>query len=137
VTEEELLEKFGVTPDSSYLNEIRGILSAEVEREEQDQGAGDTELMRLCCVQLFSAGNPADALLIWKAKSASMDAAASIEIQLLCGAGLTETKAYLRSEGSELATQVLNELDASEKQGDFKEFFAGSQIDSYRDYYLE
>ncbi|MFJ7048809.1 hypothetical protein ACIQVC_36210 [Streptomyces sp. NPDC101112] len=39
--------------------------------------------MKPCCVQLFNAGSLDDVLLIWKAKSASMDADGSIDIQLL------------------------------------------------------
>ena len=40
-------------------------------RERQRQGDGDTKLMKLCCVQLFNAGLPADVLLIWQAKESS------------------------------------------------------------------
>jgi hypothetical protein len=50
--------------------------------------------MKLCCVQLFNAGFLADVILICQAKESSWDAHCSIEIQLLCGAGLQETIAY-------------------------------------------
>jgi len=59
----------------------------EAGKERRAQGDGDTELMKLCCVQLFNAGAVGDALAIWRAKTASWDAHCSIDVQLLCGAG--------------------------------------------------
>jgi hypothetical protein len=65
-------------------------LRAEAER--RSQGDGDTALTKLCCVQLFNAGVLDDVLLIWQAKEASWDAHNAIDVQLLRGAGLKETK---------------------------------------------
>jgi hypothetical protein len=72
---------------------VRTTLRAEAER--RGQGDGDTALTKLCCVQLFNAGVLDDVLLIWQAKEASWDAHNAIDVQLLGGAGLKETKAYL------------------------------------------
>jgi hypothetical protein len=77
-------------------------------------GAGNTELMKLCCVQLFSAGLLQDVLLIWRAKVASMDADASIDVHLLCGAGLNETKAFLESLEEAAKTALVESSVASE-----------------------
>lgn len=61
------------------------------------QGGGDTELMKLRCVQLFNVGSLDDLPLIWQAKSASMYADCSIDTQLLCGSRLARTKGFLSS----------------------------------------
>jgi hypothetical protein len=41
--------------------------------------------MKLCCVQLFNAGDLDDVLRVWAAKRASFDVGCSIDVQLLCG----------------------------------------------------
>jgi hypothetical protein len=45
--------------------------------------------MKLCCVQLFNAGFLTDVLLVWQPKESSWDAHCSIDVHLLCGAGLS------------------------------------------------
>jgi hypothetical protein len=122
MTESELLERFGVSPPQQALPTIREILRAAVAQERSRQGAGDTELMKLCCVQLFCSGEPADIVEVWRAKTSSMDADASIDIQLLCGAGLAETRAYLASMRSEEAAAALERIAVSESAGDLDGF---------------
>jgi hypothetical protein len=92
--------------------------------------------MKLCCVQLFTAGNLGYVLTIWQAKTSSWDARCSIDVQLLCGAGLEETKAYLATEGSEGASAALDYLIACEAAGDFMDFSVQRQSRSYAEYYL-
>jgi hypothetical protein len=99
VNEDESLRRYGLSPVAGDLDEVRGILAIQAARERRHQGDGDTELMKLCCVQLFNAGFLTDALLIWHAKESSWDAHCSIDVQLLCGAGLEETAAYLTADG--------------------------------------
>ena len=79
-------------------------------------------LMRLCCVQLFHAGDLADVLAIWSAKESSWDAHCSIDIQRLCGAGLAETRDYLGSLGTPDATEALGYLEECVEAGDFDDF---------------
>ena len=98
--EDESLRRYGLRPAERDLDQIREMLKTQAILERQSQGNGDTELMKLCCVQLFNAGVLHDALMIWQAKESSWDAHCSIDIQLLCGAGLAETKAYLVTESS-------------------------------------
>src|SRR5215472_4034435 len=107
MTEQESLARFGVSPSSEHISAIREILRDAVERERSSQGAGDTELMKLCCVQLFCAGQLDDILEIWRAKRSSMDADGSIDIQLLCGAGLSRTKEHLAQLHTEDAANAL------------------------------
>ncbi|MFC8349877.1 hypothetical protein [Streptomyces sp. NPDC057280] len=133
--EDESLRRYGLHPVGTDLHEVRELLRGQTERERRCQGAGDTELMKLCCVQLFNAGVIEDVLLIWGAKTASMDAACSIDVQLLCGRGLTETKAYLsllRTREAEAACQRLTE---SEEAGDFEGFRVEVYSAQYADYY--
>jgi hypothetical protein len=71
VNEDESLRRYGLSPAAGDLDEVREILAVQAARERRHQGDGDTELMKLCCVQLFNAGFLTDALLIWHAKESS------------------------------------------------------------------
>jgi hypothetical protein len=51
-----------------------------------DDKRDSNEPLKMLCIQLFSAGIPSDALLIYKAKMSSFDAGCYIDIQLVCGA---------------------------------------------------
>lgn len=133
--EDESIRRYGLHPVAADLDEVRELLRGQTERERHSHGAGDSELMKLCCVQLFNAGVIDDVLLIWSAKTASMDAACSIDVQLLCGPGLTETKAYLsalRTPEAEAAHQRLLECEAA---GDFEGFRVEEYSTQYAAYY--
>jgi len=108
-----------------------------VARERRHQGDGDTELMKLCCVQLFNGGFLTDALLIWHAKESSWDAHCSIDVQLLCGAGLEETAAYLTADGTPPAAVALEYLRQCEASGDFVGFSIEDQSRWYSRYYAD
>jgi hypothetical protein len=119
---EDWLRNYGLDVERSRLNDVRSALAAESKKEALEQGDGDTHFMRLCCVQLFRAGLLEDVLNIWDAKISSMDAYASIDVQLLCGAGLENTKAFLARQSSALAREALEKLEKSELCGDFRGF---------------
>jgi len=136
VTEDESLHRYGLSPDEADLDEIRAILAVQTELEGRQQGGGDTELMRLCCVQLFNAGSLSDVPAIWRAKESSWDARCSIEVQLLCGAGLERTKQHLAAESSQTARAALDYLDRCETAGDFTAFTRENQSRWYSSYYL-
>ncbi|MEV5086072.1 hypothetical protein AB0K74_47930 [Streptomyces sp. NPDC056159] len=133
--EDECLHRYGLHPVGAGLDEVRGLLRVQIRLEQQAQGDGDTELMKLCCVQLFIAGSLDDVLLIWKAKSASMDADCSIDIQLLCGSGMARTKAYLLSQRLPEAEAALQRLLDCEKAGDFEDFSVEGHSAQYAAYY--
>lgn len=133
--EDELLHRYGLHPVGPNLDEVRGLLAARTQLERRAQGDGDTELMKLCCVQLFNAGNLEDVLLIWQAKSAGMDADCSIDIQLLCGSGLAATKAYLSRQRLPEAERALQRLISCEAAGDFEEFSVEGHSAWYAAYY--
>jgi hypothetical protein len=135
MSEDEHLAAFGLRPRTQDLPAIRSLLTAETARERAAQGEGDTELMKLCCVQLFNSGELADVLLIWRAKSASFDAASSIDIQLLCGSGLEQTKAYLSEQASADAQAALLRLTELEAAGDFDDFSVEDYAGWWRSYY--
>ncbi|MET8981083.1 hypothetical protein ABZX85_36330 [Streptomyces sp. NPDC004539] len=133
--EDESIRRYGLHPVGTDLDEVRELLRGQTKRERHSQGTGDTELMKLCCVQLFNTGAIDDVLLIWSAKTASMDAVCSIDVQLLCGRGLAETKAYLsllRTPEAEAARQRLLEC---EEAGDFEGFRVDEYSAQYADYY--
>ncbi|MGW0941841.1 hypothetical protein ACWD4O_04710 [Streptomyces sp. NPDC002623] len=133
--EDESLHRYGLHPAGADLDEVRGLLTAQTRLEKCAQGDGDTELMKLCCVQLFNAAVLEDVLLIWQAKSASMDADCSIDIQLLCGSGLARTKAYLANQRRPEAEAALQRLLRCEAAGDFEDFSAAGHSALYAAYY--
>lgn len=129
---DESLRRFGLRPAADDLDRIREVLLAQQRLDQQDQ---NTELMRLCCVQLFNAGAVEDSLTIWRAKRSSWDAHCALDVQLLCGAGLDATKAYLADDGSEEATAALAYLRDCEAAGDFAGFTVAEQARWYDEYF--
>jgi hypothetical protein len=135
VSEDEALARFGLHPPAAALAEIRELLRIETVKESRSQGEGDTDLMRLLCVCLFNAGDPADSLAIWAAKRASMDANAAIDLQLLCGGGIEPTKAHLRSYATPEATAALRRIVEGEASGEFEEFSVSAWSTACTAYY--
>ncbi|WP_116206619.1 hypothetical protein [Amycolatopsis circi] len=131
MTEEDLLERYGLHPAGGQLDEVRGILTAAM-RAGPD---ADTLLMKLCCVQLFHHGSLDDVLLIWQAKESGWDAHFSIDVQLLCGAGLDKTKAFLGTHPAGAARKALDYLKECEEARDFDGFSVERQSAGYRQYY--
>ncbi|GIH02266.1 hypothetical protein Rhe02_03330 [Rhizocola hellebori] len=130
---DESLRRYGLHPSSADLPRIRDILQAQADLGQDDQ---DRELMNLCCLQLFNAGQLSDVLVIWLAKESSWDAHCSIDVQLLCGAGLSATKAHLEAAGGEDAAEALRYLLECEAAGDFDNFSIGEQARWRANYYL-
>ncbi|MFE0678145.1 hypothetical protein [Streptomyces sp. NPDC058867] len=120
--EQESLRRYGLRPVGTDLDEIRALLREHTARERRVQGAGDTELMRLCCFQLFNSGDLDDVLLIWSAKQSSFDAACSIDIEFLLGHGLDATKAHLATNRAPAAAAALDRLRELEADGEFEDF---------------
>lgn len=96
---------------------------------------GDHFLMRLLCVQLFSLGRVEDSLRVWRAKSCNFDTHGAIDVQLVCGAGLETTRAYLRQAGEDDAAEALQFLARCEAAGDFKDFSSQRLLDQARAFY--
>ena len=119
-------------PSGKDLDDIRALLRDQTAASLDDQ---DTQLMTLCCVQLFNAGQLADVLTIWQAKRSSVDASIAIDVQLLCGAGLDETKAYLRAQNSDIASAALRYLLECEAARDFEDFSVEARSRRYSSYY--
>lgn len=131
--EDESVRRYGLQPSAADLDDIRGILRVQTRLDQDDQ---DTELMKLCCVQLFNAGKLDDVLTIWHAKESSWDAHCSIDVQLLCGAGLDATRKHLMIEGSEDAAAALCYLLDCQAAGDFDTFSVTEQSRIYAKCYL-
>jgi hypothetical protein len=131
---EESLRRYGLVPSDEVLPIIRDLLAREVELE-RSGGDREEDLAFLCCVQLFSRGLLDDALRIWTAKSASMDLGCSIDVQLLCGAGLPATKHFLASHREAAAAAALRYLDGCEAAGDFRGFSPQNHLEYYRRYF--
>ncbi|MEU0402469.1 hypothetical protein ABZ318_19955 [Streptomyces sp. NPDC006197] len=132
---EESWRRYGLRPVGADLDEIRALLREHTARERHVQGEGDTELMRLCCFQLFNSGDLDDVLLIWSAKQASFDAACSIDIEFLLGHGLDATKAHLLANRAPSAAAALDRLRKLEADGEFEGFSVEERSASYDRYY--
>lgn len=130
--DEESLRRYGLRPAGRDLDEVRATLHDQTRLSQDEQ---DTELMRLCCVQLFNAGLVDDVLSIWRAKESSWDAQCALDIQLLCGAGLEETKRHLAADGSADAADALGYLAECEATGDFAGFSVEEQARGWAHYY--
>ena len=105
MTSSEAFQKFGFPASPRHRAEIRQLLIEEIEREKQGQSG--EEMLRTLCVQLFSLGDVEDALLIWDARRSSFDAGCGLDVQFLCGAGLSATKAFLAASKSPSASAAL------------------------------
>lgn len=127
----EQLEKYGLKPDSKYAEQIRKIIYQEINDEERESN----ELLKLGCIQLFAIGNVEDSLLIWEAKESNFDAHCYIDIELVCGAGLNETKEFLAEQDSVESKELLNNLLRYEESGDFDDFSVESKINEYKYYF--
>jgi hypothetical protein len=95
----------------------------------------DTELMKLCCVQLFGLACEEDILLIWEAKESCFDAACSLDIEFLCGCGLENTIAFLEKQHSLIAKKALERLLIVMQDGCFDDFLPEEWIGFYEQYY--
>ena len=137
MNEDDSLRRYGLYPVGGDLDEVRELLTVRMARERQRQGDGDTALMKLCCVKLFNVGLLADVLPIWQAKESSWDAHCSIDVQLLCGAGLDETTEFLTADSSPAAAAALEYLRHCQASGDFADFSSGDQSRWYSRYYAD
>jgi len=131
---DESLRRYGLIPEDADLVEIRHLLACEAEAERRGTGRKE-DLALLCCVQLFSRGQLDDVLRIWDAKRAGMDLGAYLDVQLLCGAGMDATKAYLAKNGSEEALDALYYIEECEQAGDFEGFSPDDFLRGYRSYF--
>lgn len=133
MTSDEALQKFGLPASPHHRDQLRQLLTEEIERERQ--GEAGEEMLRTLCVQLFSLGNVEDSLLIWDAKQSSFDAGCGIDIQFICGAGLEATKEHLKRSSNQPASAALDYLIECEQTGDFAEWTPAQSIADYRKYY--
>lgn len=131
---EESLQRFGLVPKEEDLPAIRALLAGEANAERKGVDRED-DLALLCCTQLFSHGLLDDVLLIWEAKRSGFDLTCTIDVQLLCGAGLAATKEYLTLHPRPEAAQALAYICRCEEAGDFQRFLPESHLAHYRRYF--
>jgi len=129
--EGDAIARFGLPPRARDLPEIRSELVNQAQLERSHRG--DTLVMKEYAVLLFAAGQVDDSLLIWHAKSSSFDAGSSLDIQLLCGAGLQATLAFLAATDSDDARAALAYIRKCED--DFADFKPSEHLKLYIQYY--
>jgi hypothetical protein len=103
-------------------------------RLEADE-AGDQDLMRLLCAQLFSLGLAEDSLRVWRAKQCNFDTHCAIDVQFLCGAGLAQTKEFLACANGDDARDALSYISDCESKGNFADFSVRGVIERARAYF--
>ena len=128
------LERFGLPARPAARLAIIAALEEQV-RLVESENADDAHLMRLLCAQLFSLGVVEDALLVWRAKQCNFDTHCGIDVSLLCGGGLEETKAFLASAGTEESVAALDYLRHCEGCGNFAGFDVAAALADLRRFY--
>jgi hypothetical protein len=134
MTAAECLARYGLVPDDDALPAVRLLLAEEAASEREGRLRED-DLALLCCVQLFSRGLLEDVLRIWDAKRAGMDLGSYLGVQLLCGAGLSETKQFLAGQPSPQAAEALAYISECEGAGDFEGFSPDEHLEYYGRYF--
>ena len=130
---DDAISRFGLPPAPEHRASILAELDAEIAKEADEEG--DQFLMRLLCAQLFCIGNVEDSLAVWNAKTCNFDTHCGIDVQLACGAGVDETKAYLSSQTSDLAADALQYISECQDTGDFDGFSREYWINEHRRFY--
>lgn len=107
------LAAYGLRVGADQVSIVRDVLVREARREAETYSGtgtvpGNTQLMRMCAVQLWHVGAVEDALLVHRARGTSMDAAGAIDAELMLGAGVARTKEYLTTVCTEEAREILD-----------------------------
>jgi hypothetical protein len=131
MNEDEALTTFGL-PSS---HEDRGSILAAIKAELMSRDA-DVLVLKCLCIQLFSLGRVEDCLTVWRVKRHSFDLGCSIDVQLLCGAGLAETQSYLSGRVESDAVAVRAHLEMCVQSGDFHDWIPAKSLEWYRSYYF-
>jgi hypothetical protein len=106
-----------IPPDrQSAANEramLLSLLEREMEYRKKDIECEYYENLYLCAFLLYLAGDPADAVLIWKAKHINMDTGFGLDGQSLVGAGVEQTVRYLEAKGENKIVDYIRRLQES------------------------
>lgn len=108
-----------IPPDRESAAKWHPVLLSIFEREimyrEKDQDWEYFENLYWCAFLLYLAGDPADAVLIWKAKHINMDTGVGLDGQSLVGAGIEETIRYLEARGE---NEIVDHIRRMQGSGD-------------------
>lgn len=110
---------------------VQYLLEQEILAHQESWGLNEN--IKLCAYLLYRLGYVEDSLLIWKAKSTNFDTGCGVDIQLLVGAGIERTIAYLKKQNSQEAKDAVQYIAEGVESGDFKNL-AGWQ-EFYRNYF--
>lgn len=123
------LAAYGLRVAADQVPIVRDVLMRET-RHEADTYAGkgsvpgNTQLMRICAVQLWHAGAVEDALVVHRARRTSMDATGAVDVELMLGAGVARTKEYLATLCTDEAREILDEIAWVEESYDAERYEA-------------
>ena len=126
------LGRFGLPAKPADRASITAALDEQIRLE--TDWVGDQLLMRVLCAQLFSLGVVEDVPLVWRAKECNFDTHCGIDVTLLCGAGLEETKSFLAVAGTAEATAALEYIRHCEA-GNFAGFTPAATLAELRRFY--
>jgi hypothetical protein len=128
---DEVIRTYGITPPAEKRPEILKLLLSELDNESSDSN----EYLKTLCILLYSIGDVQDSINIWNAKNKSFDAFLYIDVQLLTGAGLDETKTHLLSINDENAKEAHAYLVECEEAGDFVGLNKSDYLETFRIYF--
>ncbi|GHO45614.1 hypothetical protein [Ktedonospora formicarum] len=111
-----------LTPADRIL--VRFILEQEIIYHEQFAGMSDS--LRLCGFLLSLLARLDDVRLLWEAKITNFDTMCGFDIQLLVGAGVSATLAYLQHIQEDWAQEAKEYIEECQQAGDF------DRLDQYR-----
>ncbi len=123
ISEDTLLDELGVPGDDVDPERVHVLLNVH--------GRIGSDVARLLCSHLFALGRVRDSKTIAMAKGWSVDHSASIEIQLLAGAGVEQTVKWLKHHDFETHIRMQHCIAA----GDFAGFTPEGWLRQLREYY--
>jgi hypothetical protein len=109
-----------IAPSREGATKERALLLSLFEREMEYRTKDDDweffENLYWCAYLLYLAGDPTDALLIWKAKHINMDTGFGLDGQSLVGAGVEQTIRHLEAKGE---NEIVDYIRRMQESGDF------------------
>jgi hypothetical protein len=113
------------TPDPLYRPLLRALLVLEAAYRKADDSEEEVENafehLYWCGFLLYEIGNVEDVMPLWRAKHTNMDTGCGFDIQLLVGAGIDETLAFLRAHDDEEHQEAAEYVEECLAAGDFED----------------
>jgi len=104
---------------------VQSLTEQEILAHENDDDSYVDDNLVLCARILFKLGHAEDSLLVWRAKNINFDTETAISVELIAGAGIEQTLAYL---------QAVNSPESQAAHEYFMEYGELDDFESFRRY---